>query len=73
MSKPTQICIPVLPKEPMPCRIKDGYEGAGRRGTYYGKVHIGQYWAIVVWDDDEDPATFKAAGIELEQPQWLPA
>ena len=53
-----------------PCRIKPGWEGAERRGLYLGKVLLLQWWAIVVWDDEEDPETFKAAGIEIRGHSW---
>lgn len=48
-------------------KIKQGWEGAGRKGTALGEpVFAGQEWLPVLWDGEEDPALFKLAGIEVE-------
>jgi len=51
------------------CKIKPGWEGAGRQGNAYGLLQPdsendngAQKWLIVRWDDEEDPECFKAAG-----------
>lgn len=50
------------------CRIKTGWQDAGREGLFLVTVAdepLGQPWAIVLWDGEEDPDCFKAAGIEV--------
>ena len=34
-------------------------------GTYFGRILIKQWWAMVLWDDEEDPTFFKFAGLEF--------
>jgi hypothetical protein len=50
-------------------RIKKGWEGAGRMGTMFYCADKGEYldqaWAMVLWDDEEDPDCNKMAGLEL--------
>ena len=59
-------------EDPRRCRIKEKWEGAGRTGKYYGNVSIeNQKWAIVVWDDEEDPDLHKLAGIEIATETWI--
>lgn len=49
----------------LPVKIKQGWEDAGKRGTFFCWVqnHGGQRWAVVQWDGDDDPSLFKAAGL----------
>lgn len=51
----------------MRCRIKDGWEGAGREGAAicYFDEECGQLWVTVKWDDEEDPDVHKAAGLQV--------
>ena len=54
---------------PARCRIKAGWHEHPRRGVLLGTFRaddhgVGQAWAIVKFDDDEDPDLFKASGIE---------
>jgi hypothetical protein len=48
-------------------KIKDGWEDAGKEGEAEGYVqfdrHGSQRWIIVLWDGEDDPETFKAAGL----------
>lgn len=49
------------------CRIKQGWEGAGREGDaicYFD--HLGQEWTVVIWDDEVDPGCLKSAGLEIK-------
>jgi hypothetical protein len=51
---------------PLRVQIKDGWHGAGKQGTLLGaSIMVGQAWAPVLWDDEEDPDWFKAAGLEM--------
>lgn len=52
------------------CRIKKGWEGAGKKGQYLGYIVKDQRWAIIIFDDDKDPTFFKAAGLEIESLSW---
>jgi hypothetical protein len=52
-------------------RICRGWDGAGREGRLLAWVFARQRWAVVLWDDEEDPDCFKAAGLEEIRP--LPA
>jgi hypothetical protein len=48
------------------CYIREGWDSFGRKGQYYGKICIyGMWWAIVLWDDEEDPAFFKVDGLKI--------
>jgi hypothetical protein len=54
-----------------PCRIMEGYEGAGRTGHYFGNMMInGGHWAIVLFDDEDDPCFFKFSCLEART--WGP-
>lgn len=47
-------------------KIKKGWEGEGKTGIVLGKpVFVEQAWTPILWDDEEDPTWFKAAGLEL--------
>jgi|SRR3989344_949784 len=45
--------------------IKSGLESAGRIGQVLAVVHHEQDWAVVVWDDEDDPDTHKASGLDV--------
>jgi hypothetical protein len=54
-----------------PCRGKLQWKEEGRVGQYFGKIVINQrYWAIVLWDDEEDPTFCKAEAIEVKDFVW---
>lgn len=54
------------------CRIKKGWSQEGRKGYYYGWVAIeGRQWALVLFDDDEDPDLMKLESIELQKATWF--
>ena len=54
-----------LLSNPIPVKIKSGWYYAGKTGNCLGWVFKDQLWAIVVWDDEEDPEMFKLAGLEF--------
>ena len=43
--------------------IHPAWKGAGRKGVILGVVYVEQWWAVVKWDDEEDPDCFKLAGL----------
>lgn len=55
-------------------RVKKGWDREGLQGTLLHIVEksdkIGQRWAVVLFDDDEDPELYKVAGLEIEQSTW---
>ena len=54
------------------CRIAEGWDEAGREGQYFGVFSCGsQWWAIVQWDDEEDPNFHKKEGIEVSRTTWM--
>jgi len=55
----------VFEKTSVKCRIIKGWDGAGRTGQYLGRFFSGQWWAIVKWDDEEDPDLHKTCGLDL--------
>lgn len=57
--------------EPPRVKVADAWERAGRTGRLLATVFARQKWAVVLWDDKEDPSTFKAAGLLVESPQWV--
>ena len=52
------------------CRIKTGYEDAGKEGWCYGYLNLNQCWAIVRWDGEPDPDLHKIAGLEEQSTIW---
>lgn len=54
------------------CRIKAGWEGADKEGQYFGRIAVnGTFWAIVLWNGDDDPELFKSAGLEVAQTKFV--
>ncbi len=47
-------------------QVKKGWGDAGRKGTLFTKpIKFGNDWVGVLWDDEEDPDWFKAAGLDV--------
>jgi len=56
----------------IPCRIKEGWEDAGREGQYFGFMYfLDGKWAVVLWDDEDEPSFFKSDGIEVARTNWV--
>ena len=54
-----------------PCRIKEGWEDAGRQGFFFGTVYVdGLCWAIIKLDEEQEPQLHKATGVEVPQDKW---
>lgn len=57
-------------------KIKKGWEGEGRQGILFfiagQNEHLGQPWAMVLFDGDEDPDCHKAVGLEFVSGGGLP-
>lgn len=76
MSGPEPVSCALTADEPLRCRIKKGWENAGLKGWFFGKITAGEddrYWAIIRLDGSEDPDFHKAEGIEVECPRWVTA
>ncbi len=57
--------------ETLRCRIKSGWDNSGKEGEYFGNVMINsQMWAIVLFDNEDDPDLFKADGLLVDQKLW---
>ena len=57
------------------CRIRQGWDEEGRMGVFCTTIQFPdnkQSWAVVIWDDDEDPALIKSAALELSVTEWQP-
>lgn len=52
------------------CRIAKNVDGAGRQGTILAHIKHGQHWAIVVWDEEDEPELFKLGCLEMEVWCW---
>ncbi len=52
------------------CRVKEGYEEAGKGGWCYGYINLVQSWGIVQWDGEPDPSLHKIAGLEEQTISW---
>lgn len=53
------------------CRVRKGYAEFGKVGVYLGYFHDGnREWAIIKWDDADDPDLFKLDAIEVVQEVW---
>lgn len=54
------------------CKIKDGWEGAGREGKVLGdNVDVKQYWTPILFDDEEDPTFHKTDGLLFKTERWI--
>jgi len=53
------------------CRVREGCSGYPKEGLYLGYIVVEQSWAIVVWDGEEDPETFKRSCLEIEESRWV--
>lgn len=54
-----------------PCRVATGYADAGRQGIYFGKVVVNsRYWAVVLFDGEDDPDLYKLESIEVAEQVW---
>ena len=54
-----------IPGEKARCEVRAGWYNPGREGRYLGKVTTDRDWAIVLWDNEEDPDLFKMEGLEI--------
>lgn len=51
---------------PLQCKIKEGYLDSGKSGVVFALVCIrDRYWALVQFEDDEDPDIYKAESISV--------
>ena len=53
-------------KTPSRYQVREHWGDAGRRCAVLSLVHVGQEWAVVLWDDSEDPDVFKFRGLTAE-------
>ncbi len=58
--------------DPKEVRIKEGWEDVGKRGLCHGYINLDQCWAIVVWNDSEDPELVKMRSLEEKFIVWRP-
>lgn len=51
------------------CRVKKGWVDEGREGVVFCLVskNLGQSWAVVVWDGEDEPDLFKARGLDIDE------
>lgn len=55
------------------CRVKAGWEHAGREADLHATIEIGgRKWAVLVFDGDDDPDMYKAEALEMEGKTWRP-
>ena len=48
------------------CRIKEGWDQAGREGEFLGAIECnGVLWATVNWNEEEEPDLQKALSLEI--------
>jgi len=49
------------------CQIKKGWMNAGKEGQYFGEFKIkGRIWAIVLWNNSDEPDLYKIESLEIE-------
>lgn len=57
--------------KPFKCRVMAGWEFSGRLCLCYGTLNIdSMWWAIVLWEDEEDPDLIKLNALEKESIVW---
>jgi hypothetical protein len=53
-------------------KIRKGWEDAGREGELFGSVKPdrgnSQEWAILIWDNEDEPELFKLSGLQYKYP-----
>ena len=53
------------------CRIKAQWPEAHKKGVIHGTVMVdGHKWAVVTWNEQDKPALFMAAGLEVCGQIW---
>lgn len=58
--------------ETLRCRGKPNTDKRNCEGEYFGNILINEVlWALVLWDDDEDPDLYKASCILVEETAWV--
>lgn len=58
--------------ETVRCKAQKGTDMADREGEYFGNVVVKDTrWAIVLWDNDEDPNLYKADMLLVENRRWV--
>ena len=57
--------------DPKEVRIKTSWEDSGNRGLCYGYINLDQTWAIVLWNDSEDPELVKMRSLEEKLIMWV--
>lgn len=59
-------------EETLRCKGKKDTDRANQEGEYFGNIFIGnRKWAIVLWDNVEDPDLYKAECLLIEQKSWV--
>lgn len=57
--------VNILFDSPMKFEIRDEYYLSGKTGICYGWIYHSQYWAIVVFDGDDDPSMIKLNALKF--------
>jgi hypothetical protein len=59
--------------ETLRCKGKPDTDKADAEGEYFGNFFVNnRWWALVLWDGEEDPDLFKAELLLVETKQWKP-
>lgn len=54
-------------------RIRKGWMDEGKEGSLLAnpiQVEGGQRWAVVQWDNEDDPSLHKTAGLDIAEIEW---
>lgn len=59
--------------ETLRCKGKPNTDKSKEEGEYFGNVVVKDTrWAIVLWDNEEDPNLHKTSCLLLEKKEWVP-
>lgn len=59
--------------ETLRCKGKESTDKAGQEGEYFGNFFVKDTkWALVLWDNEDDPVLYKADCLLIVKRSWVP-
>ena len=54
------------------CKGKENTDMVNQKGEYFGTFYTGSTkWAVVLWDNEEDPNLYKADMLYIAETTWV--
>ena len=51
-------------------RVKENWDCCGREGNFFGYVYTNRKWAVIVFDDEDEPTFHKIDGLQIAVTTW---